>query len=315
MVYKEILRKYQDMPPAPELFKLAPALKDYIWGGDILKNRFGKFSDMPVIAESWELSTHPDGPSLIATGELAGTELSGVLSRESFPILIKLIDAKESLSVQVHPDDDYALKVEGEPGKTELWVIIDCEKDAFLYHGFDRHVTRKEVRQRMEDGSLLDILKKRFVKPGDAIFIPAGTIHAIGGGILLAEVQQASNSTYRVFDYGRGRPLHVEKALDVMRLEPSDHDLPEAKLLCAGQGYVLEQIVQCPYFTVQRLSLEGQFIMSETVDMALLCLEGAVTLESGGAPIYAGTGDCVFCPESANGLIIRGAGQLLRISL
>ena len=221
-------------------FVLKAPCKDYLWGGNRLRE-FGKESDADKIAESWELSCHPDGESVIASGDYAGMTLPAFLAAhpeaagescrdfERFPVLIKLIDAHDNLSVQVHPDDAYALAHEGEYGKTEMWYIVDAEPGAELLYGFARDVTKEEFRRAIEENTLLDLVRHVPVRPGDVFFIPAGTLHAIGKGILIAEIQQNSNTTYRVYDYGRvgkdGKPreLHIAKALDVTRLTPADY--------------------------------------------------------------------------------------------
>ena len=210
--------------------KLTPAYKDYIWGGTKLKTMYNKHSALDIVAESWELSAHKDGESIVADGPYSGLTLTQYLNAignsalgtnaknfDYFPILIKLIDARSALSVQVHPDDSYALEHEGEYGKTEMWYILDCEENASLYYGFKKDVTKEEYKNAIENNTLTDILNKIPVHKGDVFFIPAGTVHAIGAGILICEIQQNSNTTYRVYDYnrrdkkGNTRPLHVER--------------------------------------------------------------------------------------------------------
>ena len=219
--------------------KLTAPCKDYLWGGNRLREEYGKVSDADKIAESWELSCHKDGQSVIADGEFKGLTLSELIEKQgkevlgdnckkfdNFPILIKLIDAKDNLSVQVHPNNDYALRVEGEYGKTEMWYIVDCEEGASLYYGFSREISKEEFVERIEQKTLLEVLNKVEVQKGDVLFIEPGTIHAIGKGNLIAEIQQNSNVTYRVYDYGRKgadgkeRDLHIEKALQVTKRIP-----------------------------------------------------------------------------------------------
>ena len=221
------------------ILKLKPAFKDYIWGGTKLRDDFGFKSDLKKIAEGWMLSCHKDGENIIDGGKFDGKTLSEVINEtgkdilgtkaqkyDFFPILIKLIDAKDNLSVQVHPNDDYALRVEGEYGKTECWYVIDCDEGAELIYGFKKKISNEEFRKRIEDNTFLDIVNHVKVKKGEFFFIESGTLHAIGKGILLAEIQQNSNTTYRVYDYnrlgadGKPRELHTEKALDVTKCEP-----------------------------------------------------------------------------------------------
>ena len=196
------------------IVKLCPSYKDYLWGGKKLITDFYKEYDGDVLAESWELSCHKDGPSYIAAGEYAGETLEQYIIMEGkkilgrharkfskFPVLIKFIDAAEDLSVQVHPGDEYAIKNENQYGKTEMWYVVDCEEGASLYYGFAREVSTEELEQRIRDNTLLEVLNKIYVKKGDVLFIEPGTIHAIGKGNVIAEIQQNSNVTYRVYDY------------------------------------------------------------------------------------------------------------------
>jgi mannose-6-phosphate isomerase len=218
-----------------DIVKLQPATKDYIWGGKKLKS-WGKIAPSDSIAECWELSFNPDGPSLIASGKDQGRFLKDVATPKDigavpssfpfFPVLIKLIDSADNLSVQVHPSDDYALAHEGQYGKTEMWYVIEAEKGAGLYVGFKNKTSPEEVRKAVNDGTIIDLLNFCPVKPGEVYFIPSGTVHAIGKGITVVEIQQNSTLTYRLYDYkrlgkdGKPRELHLEKALLVMNYEP-----------------------------------------------------------------------------------------------
>lgn len=217
---------------------LKAPLKDYLWGGTRLKEEYGFESDKEKVAEAWVLSCHKDGNSIVKNGEYAEKTLQEVLDiwgKEAlgaksdrftyFPVLIKLIDAKDRLSVQVHPDDEYALKNEGEYGKTEMWYVVDCEEGAELIYGFNQDISQGEFLERISSNTLSPVCNYVPVKKGDVFFIEAGTLHAIGKGILIAEVQQNSNTTYRVSDYGRlgadGKPreLHIKQAVDVTKTE------------------------------------------------------------------------------------------------
>ena len=220
-----------------------------------------------------------------------------------FPTLIKLIDAKKALSIQVHPDDSFALSREGQYGKTEMWIVLEREEGAFLYFGFQKDYTEEEIRRAIEEENFPSLLCKVMVEPGDVFFIPAGTVHAIGAGILLAEVQQNSNLTYRVYDYGRKdaqgntRELHVEKALEVMNRKQLSAYRQEAFKKqgkkpvvekaagesatgekVAGKNVYLERIGSCEYFTVDRLFLEENAFYSRKLTeesfLSLLVLEG-----------------------------------------
>lgn len=251
------------------LLKLSPSTKDYLWGGQRLITEYGKHTDKDKIAETWELSCHPDGPSYVELGDNKritlkdyiaenGEAILGTNSKvyDDFPILIKLIDAKENLSIQVHPDDNYALKNEHQFGKTEMWYVIDAKEDSYLYYGLNQDVTKDELRKAIADNTILDLLNKVKVKKGDIFFIEAGTIHAIGKGLLIAEIQQNSNVTYRVYDYnrkdasGHTRELHVDKSIDVINLKRTK--LPN----------FTKHLGVCNYFCVDRLSLDGSIAKS-----------------------------------------------------
>ena len=224
-------------------FYLKAPVKDYIWGGTRLRELFGKEGG-DRLAESWELSCHPDGECYIMGGEFDGMKLSdfvnehpeavgsGFKSGDSFPVLVKLIDAKNDLSVQVHPNDEYAHKYENDNGKTEMWYVIDAAPDSELIYGFNEELSKEDFRKAIENNTLMEKLRRVPVKQGDVFFIEPGTLHAIGKGILIAEIQQSSNVTYRVYDYGRlgadgkPRPLHIEKALEVTNTKPLDPERP-----------------------------------------------------------------------------------------
>jgi mannose-6-phosphate isomerase len=335
--FEDIIVQYQsrpsklpeDIPP----FKIMPVFKDYIWGGSLLITDFGKHTALSRVAESWELSTHSDGESIVDSGTHKGMRLSQLLSKRpdlcggiceggNFPVLIKLIDAKDSLSIQVHPNDTYAWKVEGEPGKTEVWIILDCKEDAFVYYGFKKSISKEELNKYINSDTLPEVLYKRPVKRGDVIYIPAGTVHAIGAGIVLAEIQQNSNSTYRIYDFkrlgqdGRPRPLHIKKALDVISLDTADNAVPGKRLLAVTYEYALEQLVSCSFFTVQRLTLEGRFIYSlnQNSFAALLCIDGATVIESESETLCISKGDCVFVPKTQKGIFMKGSAKLLIIT-
>ena len=218
------------------MIKLKSVYQEYIWGGSKIHELLHKDTGtLPRVAESWEVSTHPAGKSIVENGAFRGKTLNeyfdqigwGTAGRyaarnHQLPILIKYIDAKENLSIQVHPNDKYARKHEGDNGKNEMWFVLAADEGAFIYLGFSRDVTKEEIKRRIADNTLEEVLNRVEVKPNEAFYIPAGTVHAIGAGCLICEVQQTSNVTYRIYDYGRtdenGNPreLHVKKALDVL---------------------------------------------------------------------------------------------------
>ena len=290
--------------------KLSPACKDYLWGGERLKSDFNKKSDLSPLAESWELSAHKDGESVVNGGEYAGLTLTQYIDKigrdslgansakyDYFPLLVKLIDAKGDLSVQVHPSDEYALAHEGEYGKTEMWYILDCDDGASLFYGFSRDVSREEYESAIRDGKLCDILNRVEVKKGDVFFIPAGTVHAIGAGIVICEIQQNSNTTYRVYDYmrrdkqGNLRPLHIEKALEVSELKKSP-DLP-----CVGDGNDVI-LASCEYFEVRRLRTEAESLLDCDASSfsSLIITEGEGKIEFEGGMLELSKGDSIFIP-------------------
>lgn len=300
-------------------YQLSPACKNYIWGGDHrLREDFGIVSTLSHLAEAWVLSCHPEGPSILRTGPFAGLTLPKYIQRagrqvlgsrcaqfEEFPLLIKLIDAQQATSIQVHPSDGYARKHERQSGKTEMWVILHAEPEAFLYYGLNRTVTREELASRIADGSVLEILRKVSVKAGDTFFIPAGTIHAIGPGLTIAEIQQNSDITYRVFDYGRlgadGKPreLHTEKALDVAILQPAE------------QQDFSPHLGQCRQFTVDRYSGEFYGLCGEESFHALLIIGGEGTLYCGGESCALHPGDSFFLPAGSGSYHVGGGCQML----
>lgn len=313
--------------------KLNPAFKDYLWGGTKLRDEYGKKCDLDKVAESWELSCHKDGCSVVADGEYAGLTLPQYIEKagktvlgtdcekfEYFPILIKLIDAKQNLSVQVHPDNDYAMRVEGEYGKTEMWYVVDCEPGAGLLYGFKHEISKEEFRRRIEDNTLLEVTNRVEVHPGDVFFIEAGTLHAIGEGILIAEIQQNSNTTYRVYDYGRvgadGKPrqLHIEKAIDVTRLAPATRPCgrPQAKPEAFDGGSVLP-LASCDYFTVKEMEVTSHaaLMADEKSFHSLLLLDGSLTLSMGGEKLEMKKGDSVFVPAGSGDYTLTGKGRLI----
>ncbi|MGI6085010.1 MAG: type I phosphomannose isomerase catalytic subunit [Acetivibrionales bacterium] len=297
--------------------KLIPAFKDYLWGGNLLKTKYNKKSDKEIIAESWELSCHEDGESVVASGNYSGRTLTEFIKSEGkdvlgsrskkfddFPILIKLIDAKNDLSIQVHPDNEYAKQHEGGSGKTEMWYVLECEEGASLIYGFRKPVSKNEFYGRIKDHTLLDIVNRVPVKKGDVFFIEAGTLHAIGKGIVLAEVQQSSNLTYRIYDYGRlgadnkPRQLHIEKALEVTNLDPSERKIgalgnPEEK-----EGYIRTLLAECEYFKTETIEIktEATFFANEESFVSIICLEDDATIVYENENMDIKKGDSIFLP-------------------
>ena len=308
-----------------DIIKLKPAVKDYIWGGVKMKTVWGKQSDLEKIAECWELSCHPDGMSVIQNGEFKGKTFPEYLEKhgknalgtncekfEDFPVLIKLLDAQDNLSIQVHPDDEYALENEKQYGKTEMWYIADCEPDAFIYYGFSKNITSDEYKNRIQNNTLTDVLNKVYVKKGDSFFIKAGTIHAIGAGCTIAEIQQSSNVTYRVYDYGRlgvdGKPrdLHVKQALEVTSLT--------AVNATENTG---NRIAECKYFAVDKYDINGSesFICDEKSFNSVLCIDGNGKITSGNNILEIRKSDSIFIPAKTGEYNIEGDCVVLLTSI
>ena len=306
--------------------KLKPAFKDYLWGGTRLRDDFGKDCDFDKIAESWELSCHKDGNSVVADGEFAGLTLAQYIEKEgksvlgtncekfeNFPILIKLIDAKDNLSVQVHPNNEYAQRVEGEYGKTEMWYVVDCDEGASLLYGFKPNITKEEFRERIENNTLLEVTNSVPVKKGDVFFIEAGTLHAIGKGILIAEIQQNSNTTYRIYDYGRvgadGKPrqLHIDKAVDVTNLCPAK-PYPQSEPVDMG-GWTKKRLAKCEYFTVDVINVDTSAALEadKSSFVNILVLDGGCVLSSeGNDAVELKKGDSVFIPAGLGKFELTG---------
>lgn len=316
-----------------EILSLYPTLKETIWGGTTLIDEYGFETDGDNAAEAWLLSCHKDGPSFVIDGKYKGKTLSEVIDAEGrdvlgtnnkdcvdFPVLIKIIDARDKLSVQVHPDDAYAREYENENGKTEAWYVLGCEEGASLIFGVNHNMTREEFAAAIENGTLLDDVNVVRVKPGDVVFIPSGMLHAIGEGILLAEVQQSSNSTYRVFDYmrrdknGNLRELHVKKAVDVVTLEASRVDFsPEGKPEKCKDA-TITYLTGCEYFRMTLVEADGVYedIADETSFVSLLVLEGEGELVCGEETLSLKKGSSIFIPASKGSFTVNGKLSILK---
>ena len=314
-----------------KILKLSPTIKDYIWGGTRLTKEFEMVSFTDRQAEAWVLSCHGDGECTIENTDFKGRTLSDVLKNEgkgylgtnckkyeNFPILIKLIDAKDNLSVQVHPDDEYAMRVEGEYGKTEAWYIMDCDEGAEIIYGFKSDITKEEFRKSIEENTLTDYVNRVKVKKGDIFFIEAGTLHAICKGILLAEVQQNSNTTYRVYDYGRlqnGKPreLHVEKALDVTSTKALDASGKPMGETIQKDGYKETLLTKCDIFSMKRLDVEdkAEIIADEKSFVSLVALDGNGVVMHEDTCVTLYKGESLFIPAGLGKVEILGAVTVL----
>ncbi|MDE6701698.1 MAG: class I mannose-6-phosphate isomerase, partial [Acetatifactor sp.] len=286
-------------------FLLKPAGKDYLWGGTRLNDDFSKGIDMSPLAETWECSTHPDGLSVVASGEYEGRTLREVLmenpaymcekhaaKKGELPILIKFIDAKSDLSVQVHPNDEYAREHEnGSLGKSEMWYVLDAQKGTEIVYGFRRDMDIETLLQGLKAGTIERYLQRMPIQKDDMFYIPAGQVHAIGAGALIAEIQESSNLTYRLYDYnrldkdGKPRPLHIDKAVRVANLRGGEELRQPMRVLKFKRGYATELLCRCKYFQTERMLLNterwrdgAEFQTRDDSFQVLLCTEGVGTL-------------------------------------
>lgn len=302
-------------------FRLEPVYKNYLWGGTRLIDGWGKSPESETLAESWELASHKDGDNIILDGELKGLTLSEAVKKhpeivsakfksdETFPLMVKLIDARQPLSIQVHPFNDYARRVENSKGKTESWYILNHDEGAYIYLGFRKSVSRHDFKQAIHDNTITELLRKVYVNDGDLYFIPAGTIHAIGPGITLAEIQENSNITYRVYDYGRlgadGKPreLHITKALDVANTFPLNITPP-------GRGGNV--IVDCSKFHVERVNAPYTGRTADEKFSFVLCIGGKGEFVCGEFSCELVKGGNVFVPgDCAEEFTIKGECECL----
>lgn len=322
-------------------FLLKPAGKDYLWGGSRLNDDFSKGIDLEPLAETWECSTHPDGPSSVASGIFSGRLLSEVLkehpefigthpeTKGELPILIKFIDAKKDLSVQVHPDDTYAFENEnGQKGKTEMWYVLDAAKNAQLIYGFTHDMNANVLKKSLYKGDVEKYLQKVPVHKDDVFFIEPGTVHAIGAGTLIAEIQENSNLTYRMYDYkrvdknGKERELHIDKAMEVVNTKGSLEPRQQIRVLKYVPGSATEFLCRCKYFQVERMLINTErcrnlvsFQTDSTSFQVLLCIKGCgVLLEESGEALRFFRGDCIFIPANSEMVQLHGKAQFLKVS-
>jgi len=320
-------------------FILKPAVKDYLWGGSRLNDDFNLGADITPFAEAWVCSCHPDGESVAAeTGEALSAVLKAhpeymgshamAVAGGAFPILIKLIDAKKDLSVQVHPDDKYAAAYEnGSLGKTEMWYVLDAKVDTQLVYGFNQPVDEKKVRDAISAGDIDKYLNHVEVHKNDLFYIASGTVHAIGAGCLIAEIQESSNLTYRLYDYnrvdknGKMRELHVEKALKVMNMNSSASPRQPMRVLRYKNGTASELLTRCKYFQVERLLLNTEvqrdlatFQTGSNSFHCLLCVDGCGSISGRDVHLNFFKGDCIFVPADSVPLKLHGKAQLLNVS-
>lgn len=315
-----------------DIMKLSPSVKDYIWGGTRLIKEYGKGgSGAERISETWECSVHPDGASVVVSGEFSGKTLDRVIeehpeylgknNRNGFPVLIKFIDAGKDLSVQVHPDDEYAEKHENQNGKTEMWYVMEADEDTTLVCGFEKKMTAEEVREALGNGRITDYLHYEKIKKGDVFYIPSGTVHAIGKGAVIAEIQENSNVTYRVYDYdrtdgnGQKRELHTEKALDVMNLSPTPKKTFDGGFSDCGK-YSRKTLCVCDYFRTEKIDVKESYFFEVGGDtfQVLLCIDGGAVLRTACGDTAVLKGECVFIPSGIGEIGIIGKAEFLKIS-
>lgn len=318
-----------------EILRLQPAGKDYLWGGTRLRDEYGKKIDLTPLAETWECSVHPDGPSIVVNGQYKGETLSEMLKLHpeylgtkvedgELPILVKFIDAKKDLSVQVHPDDEYARKHENQNGKTEMWYVIDADEGTNLIYGFRHKMTEQILRDAIDTGTLDKHLQKAEVHKGDVFYVPAGTVHGIGAGILIAEIQESSNVTYRVYDYdridknGKKRELHFDKAVKVMNMDISPDVKQKPRIIKYYPGCSRELMCRCKYFEVERIQVTKAFSFSvlEESFQVIMCLDGEgqiETMDENLKPVRFMKGKTLFLPAGIGRCMVVGDATVLKI--
>ena len=298
------------------MLKLKPVFKEYIWGGTRLKELFGRDNGGKIIAESWEVSVHPDGESYTEEGTLreylSAHPKAIPTAADDFPVLIKYIDAAQNLSVQVHPNDEYARRVEGDNGKTEAWYILAAESGAGIYCGFRRDTSPEALKAAIEAGTVEHILNFIPVKAGDFFLIKAGTVHAIGAGCVICEVQESSNVTYRVYDYhrkdaeGKLRPLHIDKALEFINFRAYRNPVRRGSAVKLKSG-TMRTLTDCKYFRLRELQFCGTLsTYSRRSFLAVNVLSGKGVIN--GTPYTAG--DSFFVPHKER-ITLVGEGTIL----
>lgn len=319
----------------PLLFE--PVLKDYIWGGRTLAERLGRaLPEGQDVAESWEIAAHTNGDVEVANGSLLGATLSELLrtfgrrlignrgawalERGKFPLLIKLLDAHRKLSVQVHPDDDYARKHEGnELGKTEMWVVLHAEDDAAIILGVKSDTTSKTFREALDAGQLEQHLHEIPLTTGDFVCVPSGSLHAILGGLLIVEIQQNSDVTYRVYDWnrlghdGNPRQLHVDKAMEVIDFGQVEPSLPNARLIEEDATFQRWELCRNSYFCVERYELAPNAELAGQCDGSTMhvwgIIDGEAAISGGAGSIDGQAVQFTLLPASLGDYVLRTAGQ------
>lgn len=311
-----------------DIIFLKPVYKDYIWGGTRLKQEFNKNTPYEKTAESWEVSTNKNGKSIIINGEWKDKDLDELfnnqetkesifgkrcLQMEKFPLLIKFIDADDNLSVQVHPNDEFAKRYENDSGKTEMWYILDCKENAKLICGLNENAKKENIKEILKNGEIKKYLKYVDVQKGDSIYIPSGTVHAILSGILICEIQQNSDLTYRIYDWdrvgkdGKPRELHIDKAVDVI-----DFNSKAEKIESNGQN--VQEIMKTKYFNVDKIKIEYIYTDNSNIDTfyAISITEGNGKIYYADKEINIKKGDNFIVPAKLGEYKIEGNIELLK---
>ena len=310
--------------------RLTPIYKDYLWGGNKLQSKYHKNdTDKEIVAESWELSTHPDGISRINNELLSeylkeNPQILGAKCKENdSPLLIKYIDAKGKLSIQVHPDDAYAKMNEHDNGKTELWYVVEADENAYIYLGLKQTITKSEFCEAISTSTITDCLNKVSVKKGNVFLVEPGTLHSIGEGCLIAEIQKKSNVTYRAYDFNRKdqngnlRPLHIDKALEVTNLKQSNYDgLPE-KIIKQTTSTTIERLKKCDYFTVDYYAIKNKetFNVNEESFKVLMLTTGNAAVSTGEETVFLEQGESIFLSAGDYEVSVTGICEFLIVSL
>ncbi len=306
-----------------QIYKMNPVFKEYLWGGNKLRDVYKKATPYEITAESWEIASHKNGETTVCGGEDNGLTVKEIAEKykekllgdkiyndeyNKFPLLIKLIDARDNLSVQVHPDDEQAKRLEnGELGKTEMWYVMEAEEGASLIYGFKQDITKEQFKTAIEQNTLLEYVNVVECKKGDCFFIPAGMLHAIGKGLLIAEIQQNSDTTYRVYDYdrrdakGNARELHIEKAVEVTNTSATE---------ISNQSSKSGVLAKCEYFTTEKIDINGEYsieVSRDRFEILIIC-EGSVAING---ETYK-KGDTLLVPAYIGEVNLNGDAVILR---
>ena len=310
--------------------RLTPIYKDYLWGGNKLSKKYHNDDiDKEIVAESWELSTHPDGISRINNELLSEylketPQILGAKCKENdSPLLIKYIDAKGKLSIQVHPDDAYARMNERDNGKTELWYVVEADENAYIYLGLKQTITKEDFCKAISTSTITDYLNKISVKKGDVFLVEPGTLHSIGEGCLIAEIQEKSNVTYRVYDFNRKdlngnlRPLHIDKALEVTNFKQSNHDGLPDEIIKQTASTTIERLKKCDYFTVDYYAIKNKetINVNEESFKVLMLTAGNAVVSTSDETVSLVQGESIFLSAGDYEVSVTGICEFLTVSL